>query len=322
MVKFVKSVGKMCSYLADPTSEHYEKALEYVADRLSKGAHTHIEILRLYEQIIPPATADSDAEAPPSESGDESPPYGSDDEETREIALELFPQLADGEVLPPYRPAANIELVGDAQILTYPDTEDEEVARDAERSMIDINRESTPPPTPTRAESFVVAVEAMGGADKEWVDNGEIYWNTTNMAHTGDQILLEHRTSTNWRKLFEDWGLPTWQYFTSVECRNIHPPETLIKVIHKKMFPTYATGKKVNKTRRRECWTYIVGNLFNNPEEYTTLGESVIEASSHFTEDFEENNRKKSLDHCHTTGCIRGVLCYSCNRLDVLDNIF
>lgn len=32
-------------------------------------------------------------------------------------------------------------------------------------------------------------------------------------------------------------------------------------------------------------------------------------------------NRKKNLDHCHDTGAIRGVLCCSCNKLDVLKNI-
>ena len=32
-------------------------------------------------------------------------------------------------------------------------------------------------------------------------------------------------------------------------------------------------------------------------------------------------NRKKNLDHCHDTGAIRGVICTSCNKLDVLKNI-
>lgn len=81
-----------------------------------------------------------------------------------------------------------------------------------------------------------------------------------------------------------------------------------------KTYRKNAPSNKKHQTPEEQRKRYLKAKYGINVEEYDRLYESQDGKCSICGTENKENRRHLSVDHCHTTGKIRGLLCQSCNK--------
>lgn len=95
--------------------------------------------------------------------------------------------------------------------------------------------------------------------------------------------------------------------YLSSRCRPCHQE-------YKRESATAPVARKKEKLKLRYGITYEQWESMREKENYTCMICGITEP---------EMNRHLDVDHCHTSGVVRGVLCNPCNRIlgDARDNV-
>ena len=105
---------------------------------------------------------------------------------------------------------------------------------------------------------------------------------------------LEEKPTFDFYKSYDRW---TDKTYLSSRCKPCH-------LLYKKNSPTTKRNRKAEKLKLRYGLTYAEWEQMREAEDHKCMSCGITE---------EELGRVLDVDHCHTNGKARGVLCNKCN---------